>query len=297
MKIISLFYCLLLFSNCHFTETDSCKKAINAEKNQEFESTLGTISLIHSEGKTIGDRFRTPKDFRRLNLEVKSFESFLRDLSLKPHGARVQTFNGKIKANDGIYAAVIDLPIGTRDLHQCADAVMRLRADYLWQNNRYNEIHFNFTNGWRADYAEWIRGKRVVLDGNISYWVQKKPASNTYQDYWKYMEVIFSYAGTLSLEKELVPVEIEDMQIGDVFIRGGSPGHAVIVVDMCEHISTGEKLFILAQSYMPAQELQVLQNPSSEKMSPWYSSNFGNELRTPEWLFYRTELKRFREDK
>ena len=46
--------------------------------------------------------------------------------------------------------------------------------------------------------------------------------------------------------------ELSEMQIGDVFIRGGSPGHCVIVVDMAVHQETGEKLFMLAQSYMPA---------------------------------------------
>jgi hypothetical protein len=28
---------------------------------------------------------------------------------------------------------------------------------------------------------------------------------------------------------------------------------------------------MLSQSYMPAQELQILQNPSSKELSPWYA--------------------------
>ena len=49
---------------------------------------------------------------------------------------------------------------------------------------------------------------------------------------------------------------VTSMQIGDVLIQGGSPGHAVIVVDMAENPATGEKLYLLAQSYMPAQDIQ-----------------------------------------
>jgi len=83
------------------------------------------------------------------------------------------------------------------------------------------------------------------------------------------------------------------MQIGDVFIQGGSPGHCVIVVDMAHDPKTGEKIFILAQSYMPAQDIQILKNPSNAAISPWYSVDFGDVLKTPEWTFTKGDLKRF----
>ncbi len=82
------------------------------------------------------------------------------------------------------------------------------------------------------------------------------------------------------------------MQIGDVFIYGGTPGHAVIIVDMCEN-AKGEKFFMIAQSYMPAQEIHILKNKNDPKLSPWYPVNFGDALETPEWDFRKEELKRF----
>lgn len=54
------------------------------------------------------------------------------------------------------------------------------------------------------------------------------------------MDIIFAYAGTLSLENELIPVDLSDMEIGDVFIQGGSPGHAVVVVDIAVNESTAK---------------------------------------------------------
>jgi hypothetical protein len=45
---------------------------------------------------------------------------------------------------------------------------------------------------------------------------------------------------------------------------------------------------------MPAQEIQILKNPIN-KTSPWYSVDFGEILETPEWTFYKTDLKRFEE--
>ncbi|MBI5916420.1 MAG: hypothetical protein HY842_13670, partial [Bacteroidetes bacterium] len=54
-----------------------------------------------------------------------------------------------------------------------------------------------------------------------------------------------------------------------------------------------EKVFMLAQSYMPAQEIHVLVNPNDAELSPWYGADFGEELFTPEWTFNREMLKAF----
>lgn len=42
--------------------------------------------------------------------------------------------------------------------------------------------------------------------------------------------------GTASLNKELIPVaNPKAMDVGDVFIQGGFPGHAVLIVDLAEN--------------------------------------------------------------
>jgi hypothetical protein len=65
---------------------------------------------------------------------------------------------------------------------------------------------------------------------------------------------------------------------------------------MAEHSSSGDKLFMLAQSYMPAQEIHVLKNPGEQALSPWYRlGGLDEEVRTPAWTFERDELKRFPE--
>jgi len=200
--------------------------------------------------------------------------------------------NGAVKPNNEVYEAVVDLAIGSKDLHQCADAVMRLKAEYLWHQKQYDQIHFNFTNGFRVDYIKWMQGKRIKVDGNRTSWIKKTTPSNTYEDFWKYLEIIFMYAGTASLEKELISVDINKAKIGDVLIQGGYPGHAVIIVDKAKNDSTGENIYLIAQSYMPAQEIQILKNPENEKISPWFELKEGT-IRTPEWRFRSEDLKRF----
>jgi hypothetical protein len=252
---------------------------------------------INEQGSTLEQRFPAPEGYARIAASEKSFAHYLRSLPLKPHGTLVSYYNGEQKYNNSVYHAVIHLPIGKKDLHQCADAVMRLWGEYLWTTQQYDRIHFNLTNGFRVDYSKWINGFRVSVQGNSTSWKEAAAApSESYADFWKYMEFVFSYAGTLSLSKELKPVSVEEMEIGDVFILGGSPGHAVLVIDMVAHPATGEKLFMLAQSYMPAQETQILTNPKNAELSPWYALNFGETLVTPEWKFSRNQLMRFSEE-
>ena len=265
-----LFLTLLLFESCaqgtkQEKESENVKVTINADSSNH---PIVEQKIINPSGSTIEKRILPPTGFTRIIGNDGSFAKYLRNLPLKPHGSEVLLYDGSIKTNYNTYDAVIDMEIGNKDLHQCADAVMRLRAEYLWNHKRYNDIHFNFTNGFRVDYSKWMEGKRMVVKGNKTYWVDRVSPSNTYQDFWEYMELIFNYAGTLSLSKELIPVDIRDMKIGDVFIWGGSPGHAILVIDIAENSDTKEKTFLLAQSYMPAQETQILQNPNNSKLSP-----------------------------
>lgn len=286
---------IIVFVFCGFLQAcgqsaSQVKQEVNTPQHEEVID----IKIIEPEGNTITTRFNTPKGYIRTLADSTSFANYLRKLPIKPQGSEVLFFNGQTKSNYNIYDAVVDLPIGKRDLHQCADAVMRLRADYFFQNKKYDSIHFNFTNGFKADYSNWRKGKRIMVKGNKVSWKQSAAPSDSSKDYWKYLEMVFSYAGTASLEKEMKSISLENIQIGDVFIKGGFPGHAVIVVDMAINETTKEKLFLLAQSYMPAQEIQILKNPNNTNLSPWYSSStIQEELRTPEWTFSKSQLKRF----
>lgn len=248
------------------------------------------INLLEN---TIQQRFQLPQGFVREEESKTSFGFFLRNLPLKPLGSNVLYFDGAIKPNRDVYEAVVDLPIGKQNLHQCADAVMRLRADYFYSQKQYDKIHFNFTNGFRADFSKWAAGCRIAIKGNKTSWVKTAKPSDSYETYWKYLETVFMYAGTASLEKELKPINVLDIKIGDVFIKGGFPGHAVIVVDIAVNQKNNQKVMLLAQSYMPAQEIQILKNPNNSSLSPWYAVDFGTSLKTPEWTFSSSQLKRF----
>jgi Domain of unknown function (4846) len=99
--------------------------------------------------------------------------------------------------------------------------------------------------------------------------------------------------GSASLAKHLKPVSnFADIEPGNVLIRGGFPGHAVIVMDVAVN-QAGKKIYLLAQSYMPAQDIHVLKNPMDEDLSPWYEVDSNTVIQTPEYRFTQSELMKW----
>lgn len=249
--------------------------------------------LINPLAKTVQERILVPAGFKRIDDKSTNFDDFLRKIPLKTSDSKVYLYNNKLKNRQDVYEAVIDYDIGNKDLQQCADAVMRIRAEYLYHSLQFDKIHFNFTNGSTAAYTKYAEGYRY--NAKINTWNKTATVDYTYETFKKYLELVFTYAGTASLYKELVPVKnLNDIKPGDVFIKGGSPGHAVIVIDVVKNPETDLILFCIAQSYMPAQNIHVLKNFNSP-LSPWYSANFGQQLQTPEWTFDKSELMRFKD--
>lgn len=283
MKIY--FILALIFLTNHCKDTTSSSTALS----NNLRNTVNPQKLINATGNTLATRFNPPLGYKRRKLPPASFGYFLRNLPLKPIGSKVMYYNGSFKKAN-VYEAVVDMEISNENLQQCADAVMRLRGEYLYAKKAYHEISFRLTNGFRMDYSAWMKGNRLVVEGNHTYWRMKSSPSNTYQDFRRYLEVVFAYASTISLSQSLKSKNLGELQIGDVFIQAGSPGHAVTVVDVAEN-DKGKKMFLLAQSYMPAQETQILRNFNDKNISPWYSGDIADKLFTPEWTFMSSHLK------
>lgn len=265
----------------------------NCKSEASIKNTTNQNKSIDSSGKTIVLRFLTPDGYERFSYNKNTFEYFLSNFPLKPIDAKVYYFNGEEKPNRNVYASVFDIDVGKKDLQQCADAVMRLRAEYLFGQKKFKEIHFNFTNGFRVDYIKWAEGNRIKISGKKTSWFKTKDADYSYKAFQEYLEIIFSYAGTLSLSKELEKVPLDSIRVGDIFIIGGSPGHAVIVVDLALNKKTNKKIFMIAQSYMPAQNIHLLVNLENKEISPWYDLTQTDKLYSPEYTFEKSDLKRF----
>ena len=267
-------------------EAESEEIEIKDSKTVKEESLF-----IEPAGNTLETRILTPEGYVRKTVEEGSLLEFLRNYSVKEDASPVLLYDGSKKRNQDAHIAVLDLPIENADLQQCADSVMRVYAEYFLASGQPERISFHFTNGFEAPYMKWVEGYRIKVDGNDVSWVKSAEYDDSYENFVKYMRVVFTYAGTLSMDAEAEEITIENLQPGDIFIKGGSPGHAVMVVDICEN-EQGKKAYLLAQGYMPAQEFHVLKNPLCES-DPWYyEEDIIYPFLTPEYVFEEGSMQR-----
>ncbi len=285
--IITLPCLFFIFLSCRSNST-------NAQIETEIAGNEHEIVEKQTTPPTVVSEINVPEGFKRIDASGNSFGAFLRSFKLNNEDDIVHLYNGSPKYNQNVHYAILDIDVGKRDLQQCADAVMRLQAEYLFEEKKNDDITFLFTNGDWVDWNKYAKGYRPSINGNQITWAKISAEDFSYKNFRKYMDLVFSYAGTYSLSKQLEKVsDFDDLQQGDVLIQGGFPGHAVIIMDVAVSGSTGEKVFMLAQSYMPAQEIHILKNLENKKLSPWFAIPDHEMIKTPEWTFLKENLKRF----
>lgn len=247
-----------------------------------------------AESDRLERRIAPPEGFVRVPAPAGSFAAWLRGLPLKPEGTPVLLHTSAPKWRQDVHAAVIDIDTGARDLQQCADAVMRLRAEWQFARGYARRIAFNDTGEAKPmSFSRWAAGERPRANGRKLVWTKRATADASYASFRRYMDTVFVWAGTHSLERELVAVASDRVEIGDVIIKGGFPGHAVLVADVAEHPGTGERRFLLIQSFMPAQDMHVLKGRDTPDGTPWYRLEPDQPFVTPEWIFPPGSLKRW----
>ncbi len=245
------------------------------------DSAYGWLDQVPA--RRIATAFAPPAGFARSAETAGSYGDWLRHLPLAPPGTPVRNHDGSEKASQASAAAVIAIDVGRRDLQQCADAVMRLRAEYLRAAGRTDDLSFRFTSGDAYPYGRWLDGQRPRIRGNEVGWTQGAAATDSRGQFRSWLDVIFTYAGTWSMVRDSAPVTaVSEVRIGDVLIQGGFPGHALLVVDLARS-PAGETAVLLAQSYMPAQSIHVVVNPDDPAGGAWYRLDDGRPIRTPDW--------------
>lgn len=254
-----------------------------------------TAPLVIDESKsTIRTRFFAPTNYVWVKEEKDSFAEFLNNFPLYPPNFPVRDFNAVPIPKQYNHAALLNIDVGSKDLQQCADAWMRLYAEYLWSKKKYDEIGFHFTSGQFLSWNDYKSGTRTKETGDRVSFHKIGKKDDSYETFREYLDVIFRYAGTISLDKEGVPVKKNyEIKPGDFLITPGSPGHSVFVVGRSRS-SSGKYLYLLAESFMPAQDIHILRNTLNAKLSPWYELDINSpQTVTAKYIFKPTSIKRF----
>jgi hypothetical protein len=173
--------------------------------------------------ETVRDAFPPPSGAHRVPADA--FGEHVRSLPLLPPGEPVLTWDGREVAMRA--ARVVDLPLPARDLQQCADSVLRVRAE--WERARGQSPAFHYTSGTLSRWSDWR--------GTWESWLLD----------------LYTYAGTRSLPLDTVADDTPDP--GDVLVTPGSPGHAVMLLDVA---TDGQDTWVLVgQGFMPAMRFHV----------------------------------------
>lgn len=214
--------------------------------------TLLLVLLAPASAETIEQAFPAPPSAVRIPTDA--WGEWLRALPLYEPGRAVLSYDGRAMAIAA--ARVVDIPVGSRDLQQCADSALRLRA--TWERSIGQSPAFHYTSGNVSSWSGWAAGTRPRVSGNDVGFIQHAAAPDgSDRAFEAWLMDLFTYAGTRSLPMDTTSVTTPAP--GDVVVAPGSPGHAVVILDVA---SDGAHTWVLAgQGFMPAMDFHVLPGP------------------------------------
>lgn len=257
------------------------------------EAVNETPSLINKDSLTIKSRVNVPTSYKRVDYVKGSFEDYLRKYKLKSFGSKIINYDDSEYYWQGGHIGILDIPVPKNGLQQCADALIRIRGEYLWDTNRKDEIGFNFTSGHYCSWKKYAEGYRPKINGSKVTFSKTARTDNSKTNFYKYLNLIYMYSGTLSLYNELESVAAKDLKIGDMLIKGGSPGHIVMIADEAVN-NKGEKLFLLFQGNTPAQSVHLVKNLEANSISPWYHLDDNVIIPVSNYTFGNSKFVRFK---
>lgn len=258
------------------------------------KSTIVKTSYLNPEGLTVESRITLPEGYSRVPQNPGSFGAYLRSYPLLASGSQVINYTGKPYVYQSGHVGVLDLEVPSNGLQQCADALIRLRAEYLWETNKQDQIGFNFTSGHYCSWSKYAEGYRPIINGNSVRFSKSANADSSKANFYNYLNLIYTYSGTQSLHDELIHIDNpQDIQIGDMLVYPGFPGHIIIVADQIVN-NQGKKLLIFAQGNTPAQSVHLLKNLDNTAISPWYEYPEDLSFSIPTYTFSSYVFVRFK---
>ncbi|MDQ1855567.1 DUF4846 domain-containing protein [Chryseobacterium sp. WLY505] len=290
-RVITGITAALIFVGCT-KEKISDRLLPEPDKNEHLISE--NALKINKEKNTIRERFSPPEGYEWMEEKPGSFGHFIENFKLKPYGSRIVKYDGTPISTQHLHEAVFDIDTGNKDLQQCADAAIRMRAEYLYKSKKFDEIKFHFTSGDLLSWNDYKNGTRAFVNGNSVSFRKTAGYDDSYQSFRNYLDLIFNYAGTISLNRETKPVtRNSDLKTGDILITPGSPGHIVFISGVCKN-EKGERLFLLSEGFTPAQSVHVLSNPFNPYFTPWYDLDIhSEETKTARYFFKPTNFRSF----
>lgn len=241
---------------------------------------------------TLLARFPSPPGTERVPVAPGSFGAWLRTLPLAAEKTPVVSHKGDVvsRGDDPYVAAVFALDVGSTDLQQSSDVVVRLHAEWQWSTGE-REISYKSATGFEMPLARWQKGERIIAVGTSFGWApREKAAKPDHADFRRFLDTVFAFGNSQSLATTTTPVDAADVAPGDFFVHTGSPSHALVVLDIANK-PEGPKLALLGQALSPPESPHVIR---PGRGTAWFSLRPGQPVITPNTKeFPWANLRRF----
>lgn len=240
----------------------------------EAEPPPAAVAAPPLEPRTVGEAFPRPAGSARV--DGGAFGAWLLDRPVHPADRPVKTHDGRTVPHE---ARVIAMDLVPGDLQQCADSAIRLRAEWLRAQGDDDAIVFHATSGDPIPWTRYRDGERPYERGNGLAW---KAAGTGSWDGW--LAAVFMWAGTRSLAYDTLAVDTP--RPGDIVVAPGSPGHAVVLLDVATR--GDETLVLVGEGFMPAQDFHVEIGP----VDGWW--RWSDEIEGFHWTLGADGLRRWK---
>ena len=240
---------------------------------------LAFLTPTHAE--SIREAYPPPSG--AVQVQGDAFSQWLQALPLRPIDSAIRTYDGRRVRHDG---RAVEFPLVRGDLQQCADSAIRLRAEWVRQSGGdLDTLSFYSTSGDPLPWRRFSAGEQPFVQNERIAWRRVDPENQSWD---KWLGAVFTWAGTRSLAAyETVPATTP--RPGDLLVSPGSPGHAVVILDVARDRQRDKTFLLVGEGFMPAQDFHVENGPHAG----WWSwGQTGLDLR--HWHMGVETLRRWR---
>ncbi len=253
------------------------------------------IIVAGAHGEDLATLYPEPTGYRRVAIEPGSFAEYVRHLAVLPDTASVRYYDGRPVQQWPGNTRVLDMPfLFCSDVEQCADMALRLVSEYFWQTDRADSLAFRLQNGQEIVWREWRAGQRFRYDAQSDRHVRSRGAADSSRTaFEEFLFYLFHWTGSVALKRDLRRIAASDLQPGDLIVQNtsGAMGHVSVILDAAVN-AEGERLYLIANGWTPAQSMFIRQPQAGEGIDGWFSLA-GYERHLSGYRFGPFELRRF----
>ncbi len=245
-----------------------------AEKHYYFSKSENGVPL--------SSLYPAPPATSRLETEEGSFADWLAGLPVDTSHTVLHYYTGDVALQQNGHAGIIDIPV-KNNVQDSRKLIMRIYAEYLYQQGRYDDLQFSNAKGEVINPRIWFSGK-----------YPGQPFRFPYSDFRKYLNETLGAASWKMWMQQLKKISRFEARAGDIVYQKSGGSHAMLIAAAAEG-RNGQRYLLFVEGATPPAEMHVVANNEVPALGPWYPMLEGTPVRTPYWVFNDKNFYRFKE--